>query len=139
MKIFLDNKNEKKGITTYYLLTFFRYLISLKKLVEERGFERHKDQVDNCIDMVEKILVHLRNIQRRIILKTDRDLSIINENLEKIITINREELEDEPMYNFLSYILSDLKDNGSTFDYIDKINDFYNRVKDKEIEMLKID
>ena len=118
---------------------FFRYLISFKKLVEERGFERHKDQVDNCIDMVEKILVHLRNIQRRIILKTDRNLSIINENFEKIMKINREELEDEPMYNFLSYILLDLKDNGFTFDYVDRINEFYNCVKDKEIKMLEID
>ena len=61
---------------------FIRYLFELKKLVEERGFERHKDQVDNCLDMVEKILSHLRNMQRRNILKTDRDLSIINENLE---------------------------------------------------------
>ena len=61
---------------------FIRYLFELKKLVEERGFERHKDQVDNCLDMVEKILSHLRNMQRRHILKTDRDLSIINENLE---------------------------------------------------------
>ena len=78
-------------------------------------------------------------MQRRNILKTDRDLSIINENLEKIMKINREELEDEPMYNFMSYILLDLKDNGFTFDYVDKIDDFYNCVKDKEIEMLEID
>ena len=62
---------------------FIRYLLNLKKLVEERGFERHKDQVDNCLDMVYKILSHLRNMQRRNILKTDRDLSIINENLKK--------------------------------------------------------
>ena len=79
--------------------------------------------------MVYKILSHLRNIQRRNILKTDRDLSIINENLEKIMTFTREELEDEPMYNFMSYILLDLKDNGFTFDYVDRIDDFYNRVK----------
>ena len=89
--------------------------------------------------MVKKNLAHLRNIQRRIILKTDRDLFIINENLEKIMLISREELEDEPMYNFMSYILLDLKDNGFTFDYVDRIDDFYNRVKDMEIEMLKID
>ena len=139
LKIFLDNKNKKNSITTYYLLMFIRYLLNLKKLVEERGFERHKDQVDNCLDMVEKILGHLRNIQRRNILKTDRDLSIINKNLEKIMKINREELEDEPMYNFMSYILLDLKDNGFTFDYVDRIDDFYNRVKDMEIEMLEID
>ena len=139
LEIFLDNKNKKNSITTYYLLLFIRYLLNLEKLVEERGFERHKDQVDNCLDMVYKILSHLRNIQRRNILKTDRDLSIINENLEKIMTFTREELEDEPMYNFMSYILLDLKDNGFTFDYVDRIDDFYNRVKDKEIEMLKID
>lgn len=139
MEIFLHNKNRKNSITTYYLLFFIRYLLNLKKLVEERGFERHKDQVDNCLDMVYKILSHLRNIQRRNILKTDRDLSIINENLEKIMTFTREELEDEPMYNFMSYILLDLKDNGFTFDYVDRIDDFYNRVKDKEIWMLKID
>ena len=139
MKIFLDNMNERNSITTYYLLMFIRYLLNLKRLVEERGFESHKDQVDNCLDMVYKILSHLRNIQRRNILKTDRDLSIINENLEKIMTFTREELEDEPMYNFMSYILLDLKDNGFTFDYVDRIDDFYNRVKDKEIEMLKID
>ena len=139
MKIFLDNMNERNSITTYYLLMFIRYLLNLKRLVEERGFESHKDQVDNCLDMVYKILSHLRNIQRRNILKTDRDLSIINENLEKIMLISREELEDEPMYNFMSYILLDLKDNGFTFDYVDRIDDFYNRVKDKEIEMLKID
>ena len=139
IKIFLDNKNKKRGITTYYLLMFIRYLFELKKLVEERGFERHKDQVDNCLDMVEKILSHLRNMQRRNILKTDRDLSIINENLEKIMKINREELEDEPMYNFMSYILLDLKDNGFTFGYVDRIDDFYNCVKDKEIEILEID
>ena len=70
IKIFLDNKNKKRGITTYYLLMFIRYLFELKKLVEERGFERHKDQVDNCLDMVEKILGHLRNMQRRNILKS---------------------------------------------------------------------
>lgn len=89
--------------------------------------------------MVEKILGHLRNMQRRNILKTDSDLSIINENLEKIMKINREELKDEPMYNFMSYILLDLKDNGFTFGYVDRINDFYNCVKDKKIEMLEID
>ena len=139
MKIFLDNKNKNNGVTTYHLLMFFKYLVKLKKLVEERGFERHKDQVDNCLGMVKKNLAHLRNIQRRIILKTDRDLFIINENLEKIMLISREELEDEPMYNFMSYILLDLKDNGFTFDYVDRIDDFYNRVKDMEIEMLKID
>ena len=139
MKIFLDNMNERNSITTYYLLMFIRYLLNLNRLVEERGFESHKDQVDNCLDMVYKILSHLRNIQRRNILKTDRDLSIINENLEKIMLISREELEDEPMHNFMSYILLDLKDNGFTFDYVDRIDDFYNRVKDKEIEMLKID
>ena len=83
MKIFLDNKNKKGGVTTYYLLMFYRYLFNLKRLVEERGFERHKDQVDNCLEMVEKIIADLRNMQRRNILKTDRDLSIINENLEK--------------------------------------------------------
>ena len=138
MKIFLDNKN-KKSITTYYLLMFIRYLLNLKKLVEERGFERHKDQVDNCLDMVKKILGHLHNMQRRNILKTDRDLSIINENLEKIMTISREELEDEPMFNFMSYILLDLKDNGFTFKYLDKIIDFYNCVKDNKIEILEID
>ena len=139
MKIFLDNKNKKNSITTYYLLMFIRYLLNLKKLVEERGFQRHKDQVDNCLDMVEKILGHLRNMQRRNILKTDRDLSIIKENLKQIMLISREELEDEPMYNFMSYILSDLKDNGFTFEYADRIIDFYNRVKDKEIEILEID
>ena len=139
MKIFLDYKNKKNSITTYYLLMFIRYLLNLKKLVEERGFQRHKDQVDNCLDMVEKILGHLRNMQRRNILKTDRDLSIIKENLKQIMLISREELEDEPMYNFMSYILSDLKDNGFTFEYADRIIDFYNRVKDKEIEILEID
>ena len=139
MKIFLDNMNERSGVTTYCLLMFISYLLNLKRLVEERGFERHKDQVDNCFDMVYKILSHLRNMQRRNILKTDRDLSIINENLEKILKINREELEDEPMYNIMSYILLDLKDNGFTFDYVDRIDDFYHRVKDKEIEMLEID
>ena len=139
MKIFLDNKNKKNSITTYYLLMFIRYLLNLKKLVEERGFQRHKDQVDNYLDMVEKILGHLRNMQRRNILKTDRDLSIIKENLKQIMLISREELEDEPMYNFMSYILSDLKDNGFTFEYADRIIDFYNRVKDKEIEILEID
>ena len=78
-------------------------------------------------------------MQRRNVLKTDRDLSIINENLEQIMTITREELEDEPMYNFTSYILLDLKDNGFIFDYVDRIDDFYNSVKDKEIKMLEID
>ena len=48
------------------------------------------------------------------------------------MTISREELEDEPMYNFVSYILLDLKDNGFTFKYQDKIKDFYNRVKGNE-------
>ena len=139
MKIFLNNMNERSGVTTYCLLMFIRYLFKLKTLVEERGFERHKDQVDNCLDMVYKILSHLRNMQRRNILKTDCDLTIINENLEKIMSISREELEDEPMYNFLSYILLDLKDSGFTFDYVDRINEFYNCVKDKEIEMLEID
>ena len=139
MKIFLDNMNERSGVTTYCLLMFISYLLNIKRLVEERGFERHKDQVDNCFDMVYKILSHLRNMQRRNILKTDRDLSIINENLEKILKINREELEDEPMYNIMSYILLDLKDNGFTFDHVDRIDDFYHRVKDKEIEMLEID
>ena len=140
MEILIDNKNLKKSIsTTYYLLMFIRYLLKLKKLVEERGFERHKDKVDNCLDMVEKILGHLRNMQRRNILKTDRDLSIINDNLEKIMTISREEFEDEPMFNFMSYILLDLKDNGFTFKYLDKIIDFYNRVKGKEVVMLKTD
>ena len=71
MKIFLDNKNKKNSITTYYLLMFIRYLLNFKKLVEERGFERHKDQVDNCLVMVEKILGHLRNMQRRNILKRE--------------------------------------------------------------------
>ena len=32
MKIFLDNKNKKGGLTTYYLLTFYRYLLELKRL-----------------------------------------------------------------------------------------------------------
>ena len=139
MKIFLDNKNKKNSITTYYLLMFMRYLFNLKKLVKERGIEKHMDQVDSCLDMVYKILSHLRNMQRRNILKTDRDLSVINENILKLGLVPREELEDEPMYNFMSYILLDLKDNGFTFDYADRIIDFYNRVKDKEIEMLEID
>ena len=52
MEIFLDNKNRKSGVTTYCLLMFMRYLFELKRLVEERGFEKHKDQVDNCLDMV---------------------------------------------------------------------------------------
>ena len=65
MKVFLDNKNKKNSITTYYLLMFIRYLLNLKKLVEERGIEKHMDQVDNCLDMVYKILSHLRNMQRR--------------------------------------------------------------------------
>ena len=78
-------------------------------------------------------------MQRRNILKTDRDLSVINENLEKIMLISREELEDEPIYNFLSYILLDLKDNGFTFDYVDRIDSFYNRVKGNKVEILKID
>ena len=120
-------------------MLFIRYLLDLKKLVEKRGLEKHIDQVDNCLDILEKILGHLRAIQRRDILKTDRDLSIINDNLEKIMTISREELEDEPMYNFVSYILLDLKDNGFTFKYQDKIKDFYNRVKGNEVEILKID
>ena len=138
MKIFLDNKNKKNSITTYYLLMFMRYLYNLKKLVEERGIEKHMEQVDNYLDMVYKILSHLRNMQRRNILKTDRDLSVINENILKLGLVPREELEDEPMYNFMSYILLDLKDNGFTFNYADRIIDFYNRVKDKEIEMLEI-
>lgn len=78
-------------------------------------------------------------MQRRNILKTDRDLSVINENLEKIMLISREELEDEPIYNFLTYILLDLKDNGFTFDYVDRIDNFYNRVKGNKVEILKID
>ena len=78
-------------------------------------------------------------MQRRNILKTDRDLSVINENLEKIMLISREELEDEPIYNFLSYILLDLKDNGFTFDYVDRIDNFYDRVKGNKVEILKID
>ena len=78
-------------------------------------------------------------MQRRNILKTDRDLSVINENLEKIMLISREELEDEPIYNFLSYILLDLKDNGFTLDYVDRIDNFYNRVKGNKVEILKID
>ena len=139
MKIFLDNITKKNGVSTYFILLFIRYLLNLKVLVEKRGLEKHIDQVDNCLDILEKILGHLRAIQRRDILKTDRDLSIINDNLEKIMTISREELEDEPMYNFMSYILLDLKDNGFTFKYLDKINEFYNRVKGNEIEILKID
>ena len=78
-------------------------------------------------------------MQRRNILKTDRDLSVINENLEKIMLISREELEDEPIYNFLSYILLDLKDNVFTFDYVDRIDNFYNRVNGNKVEILKID
>ena len=136
---FLDLINKKEGVTTYCLLLFMRYLFYLKNLVEERGFEKHKDQVDNCLEIVIKILSHLRNIQRRNIPKTDRDLSVINENLEKIMLISREELEDEPIYNFLSYILLDLKDNGFTFDYVDRIDNFYNRVKGNKVEILKID
>ena len=137
--VFLDLINKKEGVTTYCLLLFMRYLFYLKNLVEERGFEKHKDQVDNCFEIVIKILSHLRNMQRRNILKTDRDLSVINENLEKIMLISREELEDEPIYNFLSYILLDLKDNGFTFDYVDRIDNFYNRVKGNKVEILKID
>ena len=137
--VFLDLINKKEGVTTYCLLLFMRYLFYLKNLVEERGFEKHKDQVDNCLEIVIKILSHLRNMQRRNILKTDRDLSVINENLEKIMLISREELEDEPIYNFLSYILLDLKDNGFTFDYVDRIDNFYNRVKGNKVEILKID
>ena len=53
--------------------------------------------------------------------------------------ISREELEDEPIYNFLSYILLDLKDNGFTFDYVDRIDNFFNRVKGNKVEILKID
>ena len=137
--VFLDLINKKEGVTTYCLLLFMRYLFYLKNLVEERGFEKHKDEVDNCLEIVIKILSHLRNMQRRNILKTDRDLSVINENLEKIMLISREELEDEPIYNFLSYILLDLKDNGFTFDYVDRIDNFYNRVKGNKVEILKID
>ena len=137
--VFLDLINKKEGVTTYCLLLFMRYLFYLKNLVEERGFEKHKDQVDNCLEIVIKILSHLRNMQRRNILKTDRDLSVINENLEKIMLISREELEDEPIYNFLSYILLDLKDNGFTLDYVDRIDNFYNRVKGNKVEILKID
>ena len=137
--VFLDLINKKEGVTTYCLLLFMRYLFYLKNLVEERGFEKHKDQVDNCLEIVIKILSHLRNMQRRNILKTDRDLSVINENLEKIMLISKEELENEPMYNFMSYILLDLKDNGFTFDYVDRIDNFYNRVKGKKVEILKID
>ena len=137
--VFLDLINKKEGVTTYCLLLFMRYLFYLKNLVEERGFEKHKDQVDNCLEIVIKILSHLRNMQRRNILKTDRDLSVINENLEKIMLISREELEDEPIYNFLSYILLDLKDNVFTFDYVDRIDNFYNRVKGNKVEILKID
>ena len=137
--VFLDLINKKEGVTTYCLLLFMRYLFYLKNLVEERGFEKHKDQVDNCLEIVIKILSHLRNMQRRNILKTDRDLSVINENLEKIMLISREELEDEPIYNFVSYILLDLKDNGFTFDYVDRIDNFYNRVKGNKVEILKID
>ena len=137
--VFLDLINKKEGVTTYCLLLFMRYLFYRKNLVEERGFEKHKDQVDNCLEIVIKILSHLRNIQRRNILKTHRDLSVINENLEKIMLISREELEDEPIYSFLSYILLDLKDNGFTFDYVDRIDNFYNRVKGNKVEILKID
>ena len=137
--VFLDLINKKEGVTTYCLLLFMRYLFYLKNLVQERGFEKHKDEVDNCLEIVIKILSHLRNMQRRNILKTDRDLSVINENLEKIMLISREELEDEPIYNFLSYILLDLKDNGFTFDYVDRIDNFYNRVKGNKVEILKID
>ena len=53
--------------------------------------------------------------------------------------ISKEELENEPMYNFMSYILLDLKDNGFTFDYVDRIDNFHNRVKGKKVEILKID
>ena len=137
--VFLDLINKKEGVTTYCLLLFMRYLFDLKNLVEERGFEKHKDQVDNCLEIVIKILSHLRNMQRRNILKTDRDLSVINENLEKIMLISRGELEDEPIYNFLSYILLDLKDNGFTFDHVDRIDNFYNRVKGNKVKILKID
>ena len=122
----------------YYLLLFMRYLINFEHLVVSKG-ERRADQIENCLDMVEKILVHLRKIQRRDILKTDRDLSIINENMIQLGTIPREELEDELMYYIMSYILPDLKDNGFTFDYADRIIDFYNRVKDKEVKILKFD
>ena len=107
--------------------------------MEKRGLEKHIVQVENCLEILEKILGHLRAIQRRDILKLDRDLSVINDNLEKIITISREELEDEPMYNFMSYILLDLKDNGFTFKYLDEINEFYNCVKGNEVEILKIE
>ena len=138
MRVVLDNYYTRSGVTTYYLLLFGRYLINFKRLVVPKG-ERGVDQIENCLDMVEKILDHLRKIQRRDILKTDRDLSIINENMIQLGTIPREELEDEPMYYIMSYILSDLKDNGFTFDYADRIIDFYNRVKDKEVKILKFD
>ena len=132
------NYYTRSGVTTYFLLLFEKYLINFKRLVVSKG-ERGADQIENCLEMVEKIFVHLRKIQRRDILKTDRDLSIINENKIQIGTIPREELEDEPMYYIMSYILSDLKDNGFTFDYADRIIDFYNRVKDKKLKIFKMD
>ena len=137
MRVVLDNYYTRSGVTTYYLLLFAKYLINFKRLVVSKG-ERGADQIENCLDMLEKILDYLRKIQRRDILKTDRDLTIINENMIQLGTIPREELEDEPMYYIMSYILSDLKDNGFTFDYADRIIDFYNRVKDKEVKILKI-
>ena len=136
IKVVLDNYNTRSGVTTYYLLLFMRYLVNFKILVVSKG-ERGVDQIENCLDMVDKILDYLRKIQKRDILKTERDLSIINENIIQIMSIPREELEDEPMYYIMSYILSDLKDNGFTFDYADRIIDFYNRVKDKEVKILK--
>ena len=138
IKVVLDNYNTRSGVTTYYLLLFMRYLVNFKILVVSKG-ERGVDQIENCLDMVDKILDYLRKIQKRDILKTERDLSIINENIIQIMSIPREELEDEPMYYIMSYILSDLKDNGFTFDYADRIIDFYNRVKDKEVKILKFD
>ena len=138
MRVLLDKLNERSGVTAYFLLLFIKYLINFKNIVVTKG-ERGEDQIENCLGMVSNIFEHLRKIQRRDILKTDRDLSIINENIIQLGAISREELEDEPMYRIMSYILSDLKDNGFSFDYADRIIDFYNRVKDKEVKIIKFD
>ena len=90
LRVVLDNYYARSGVTTYYLILFGRYLLDFKRLVFSKG-ERGVDQIENCLDMLQKILDHLRKMQVRDILKTDRDLSIINENMIQIGKIPREE------------------------------------------------
>ena len=70
IQVLLDIYNARSSVTTYFLILFGMYLIDFTRLIVSKG-EGGVEQIENCLDMVEKILDHLRRIQRRGILKTE--------------------------------------------------------------------